>query len=118
MDNYEIDKLPFGGDCKPPERIVVAATKYLHENVELSGGDVIIMGIRHGCDYHCDIFEDLLCVYPEIVNSKRVQGFITSKGRFVDRQEAWKIAVEQKQVIRRVGGDTVRGGTLYSENIY
>ena len=46
------------------------------------------------------------------------QGFVTSKGRFVGRQEAWKIAVDQKQIVRRVGGDDSDGGTLYSENLY
>ena len=47
-----------------------------------------------------------------------IQGFVTNKYRFVDRQEAWKIAERNNQIIRRCGGDTTNGGTLYSENLY
>jgi hypothetical protein len=46
------------------------------------------------------------------------QGFMTNKGRFVDRKEGWSIAVKNNQIVRRVGGDTTNGGTLYSENLY
>jgi len=46
------------------------------------------------------------------------QGFIDQRGEFLDRQEAWKVAHSAGQIIRRVGGDTKDGGTLYSENLY
>lgn len=46
------------------------------------------------------------------------QGFVDQHGVFMDRQEAWKVAKAAGQIIRRVGGDTANGGTLYSENIY
>lgn len=46
------------------------------------------------------------------------QGFIDQHGNFYTREEAWKIAEENNQIIRRVGGDTRNGGTLYSENLY
>ena len=53
----------------------------------------------------------------------RDQGFLTSTGRFVSREEAWGIAVASGQIIRRVGGqpdyaiDEV-GTKLYSENLW
>jgi len=34
------------------------------------------------------------------------------------RQEAWVVAIEANQIIRRVGGDDENDGMLYSENIY
>ena len=41
---------------------------------------------------------------------------MTSKHRFVDRYEAWKIALEQRQIVRLVGGNEKE--KLYSENLY
>jgi hypothetical protein len=46
------------------------------------------------------------------------QGFVTDRGRYVDRQEGWKIAEAAGQIIARCGGDTTDGGTLYSENVW
>ena len=46
------------------------------------------------------------------------QGFIDQHGAFLTRQEAWKVAEAAGQIIRRVGGDTMDGGTLFSENLY
>ncbi len=46
------------------------------------------------------------------------QGFIDQHNNFYTREEAWKIAEANNQIIRRVGGDTRNGGTLYSENLY
>lgn len=44
-----------------------------------------------------------------------IAGFITSTGEFVDRKEAWCIATEHNQIIRRCGGD---GDWLFSENLW
>lgn len=111
MNEY-LDNLPSGCEYDPPERIVCAANYYQTDNV-------ILCGIRHGSD-------DMYSMYDFASGSGGLrlhkkyeeQGFVTSKGRFVDRKEAWKIAVEQKQIFRRVGGDDSEGGTLYSENLY
>lgn len=46
------------------------------------------------------------------------QGFIDQFGAFMSRTEAWKVAEAAGQIIRRVDGDAVDGGTLYSENLY
>lgn len=46
------------------------------------------------------------------------QGFVDQWGRFLTREEAWKVAVAANQIIKRVGGDDASGGRLYSENLY
>lgn len=112
MSEY-LDNLPSLYEYVPPERIVSAANRY---------GDVIISGVRHGSVDMYSLLDhtERVCdfKFEETLSDKEQQGFITSKYRFVDRKEAWKIAVEQKQIVRRVGGDDSDGGTLYSENLY
>ena len=114
MNEY-LDNLPSGSDYDPPERIVCAANYY-------QAGNVIICGVRHGSLDMYSLFDHAEDVcefsFKDTLSDKEQQGFITSKYRFVDRKEAWKIAVEQKQIVRRVGGDDSDGGTLYSENLY
>lgn len=111
MIEYDTNKLPQGNEYDPPERIVAAANKY---------GDVILVGVRHGSDDMYSLYDhiDDELTFDACPSSKCEQGFITSKYRFVARNEAWKIAVEQQQIVRRVGGDDSDGGTLYSENLY
>lgn len=52
------------------------------------------------------------------------QGFVDNKFNFLTREEAWPVAVNAGQIIRRCGGDTVYPelgspyGRLYSENLY
>lgn len=129
-----LDKLPDGSEYSPPERIVCAANKY---------GDIVIAGVRHGCDVMYNSLKTTMiytaikkqvqsCSYatneletiitdselPEFVRNSEVQGFLTSKYRFVNRHEAWVIAISQNQIVRRCGGDDSKGGKLYSENLY
>lgn len=108
MNEY-LKSLPFGNEYNPPERIVCAANKY---------NDVVIPGIRHGCNAMCDILDHMILLDKKFNRRSEIQGFLTSKHKFVNRQEAWKIAVEQKQIVRLVGGNDSKGGTLYSENLY
>lgn len=54
--------------------------------------------------------------YPE--GHHFAQGFIDKFGKWLTREEAWVIAQAAGQIIRRVGGDNVAGGRLYSENLY
>ena len=110
MNEY-LDSLPSGYEYDPPERVVSAANRY---------GDVILSGVRHGSEDMYSLWDNVLEHDGAFFDNhgREEQGFITSKYRFVTRQEAWKIAVEQKQIVRRVGGDDSDGGTLYSENLY
>ena len=51
----------------------------------------------------------------EISKVEKIQGFITSKNRFVDRKEGLIIALDNDQVIDKT---QIIGDSLYSENLY
>lgn len=51
----------------------------------------------------------------EINQLSKIQGFVTSYGRFVDRREALTIALENDQILDL---SEVRGDQLYSEDLY
>ena len=51
----------------------------------------------------------------EISKVEKIQGFVTSESRFVDRKEGLKIALENDQVIDKT---QIRGNDLYSEDLY
>lgn len=68
----------------------------------------IVLGVRH----HDSIMNN------QIDHSKHVvweQGFIDNKGNFLTREEAYTVAFDAGQIIRRCGGDE---GRLFSENLY
>ena len=46
------------------------------------------------------------------------QGFIDQHGVYINRRNAWIEAEKCEQIRKRVGGDTINGGTLFSENLY
>jgi hypothetical protein len=69
----------------------------------------VVLGIRHWDDFMRGIHSE---------GDPVDQGFIDNRGNFLSRTEAWKVANAAGQIIRRVGGDDVNGGTLYSENLY
>jgi hypothetical protein len=78
---------------------------------------LLFCGWRHGdCFTALNAWADLLpaeeraCVGEEQI-AGRHQGFLTSRGRFVDRQEAMEIA-------RAAGQTMAMGETLYSEDLY
>lgn len=51
---------------------------------------------------------------PFCSNIDDIEGFLTNAGRFVDRVEGLKIAVEQEQIIKKHGASD----QLYSEDIW
>lgn len=94
-------------------RVVCAA------NME-PGTEEIILGARHwdmSMRYAFDVWKEANQVQTKAMLFSK-QGFIDQHGVFMDRQEAWKVAEAAGQIIRRVGGDTLDGGTLFSENLY
>lgn len=120
-DEWWLSVLPYGAYYDPPERIVCAANKYCEDGAE----DITLLGVRHCCSYMNDHYDDLFYygVNLDGFNVTEVQGFITNKGRFVDRKEAWKIALEQRQIVRLVGSQTSSSiydpdTELFSENLY
>lgn len=89
----------------PPRRIVCAAWMHLETGQ-------VITGVRHSCP--------LMRAAKEsnggwqFWKGKAESGFVDQYGKFWGREEAWKIAEEQGQIINQVAPS----GTLYSENLY
>lgn len=71
-------------------------------------GDVVL-GVRHW---------DALMAKMGGTGGEVDQGFMDNRGTFLTRIQAWVVAADAQQIIRRVGGDSTNGGTLYSENLY
>lgn len=104
------------------ERIICAAIWYndgikrshLPRNID-SG--IVAAGWRH---HNC--FTILWTLYPDrdyiSCDQKTIQGFLTSKGNFVDRKEAFIIAKEQGQIIEEEFEKSIRKDELKSELIY
>lgn len=111
--------LPYESDYNPPERIVCAANLYQH-SVGVEG--IFLVGIRHCDDYMYNQEQALSECDVDLRFYKETQGFLTSKYRFVDRVTAWKIALEQRQIVRLVGSQTYSSAyeetELFSENLY
>lgn len=91
------------------ERIVAAAIRLQND---VYGGDLIISQLppaRH--------FTLLHPLYDKgIIVSSLDQGFITSLGRYVDREEAYRIAIEAGQHLTHKG--LINGSKLYSEDLW
>lgn len=95
---------------KSYERILCAAIKRkepTYDNADFSDDHLCILGYRHYNIIHN--FKDL------IDKSPKAQGFYTSKGRFVDRAEAYKIAKKAGQI--RNNNKRSRP-CLFSEDLY
>ena len=74
---------------------------------------VVFCGFRHPhCMYSMISVTGKRSVETEV--GKYVQGFLTSKNRFVDRKEAWIIAEREGQIKHQSGGY----GKLYSECLW
>jgi hypothetical protein len=91
------------------EKIICAAVRYENK---------VWYGHRHM--YAMDAQRDELSyeMSRKEMNMKEVQrdqGFVTSEGRYVDREEGWDIAMKAGQINER---DRNSIGTLYSEDLY
>jgi len=85
--------------------------EYVHMPKNIKTGYVICGRRHHNC------FAILGQVLQKDKNYKDlddVQGFLTNFDRFVNREEAWKIAESANQIINQSGAK----GTLYSEDLY
>lgn len=99
MNEFEIaDNTATAIIVKPSRRVVCAALRH---------GSTIICGPRHW---------DSICRGTS--KGGWEQGFVDQRGVFLTREEAWKVAEAAGQILRRVGGDDMNGGRLYSENLY
>lgn len=107
------------------ERILCAAIwyddgkKYIFQPSNIQSG-IVVSGLRHP---HCKIIL-MSWLYPEWqnnslqnqlkieVNNKEIQGFLTSKSRFVDRKEAAEIWIKQGNKLEYSSKE------LFSEDLY
>ncbi|MCF8339605.1 MAG: hypothetical protein K9I82_01390 [Chitinophagaceae bacterium] len=87
------------------ERIICAAI-HNPEEKDMVGQPLIYCGLRHAY---------ILWQSKLVSRNSKHQGFLTSKGRFVDRKEALEIALDNNQVIDH---SEIRGDNLYSEDLY
>lgn len=98
------------------EKIICAAIHYPEINTAVdfvkNVNGLVILGRRHH-----DVIR--LCYYMlekrQAHMGNNIQGFITTKDRFVDRVEALQIARAANQILDEA---EVRGNQLYSEDIY
>lgn len=93
-----------------PERILCAAIRY--NNLGTSGG-VMLCGYRHAHIINqLNQLTGLRSVQSEV--GEYEQGFLTSRGRFVNREEGYTIAKEQNQIVNPQYGEKF----LFSEHLY
>ena len=85
---------------------ILCAAIHNPEEKDVAGYPLIYCGHRHA---------NILWQSKLVSRDPYHQGFLTNKGRFVDRKEALVIAIANKQVM-----DTtqIRGNNLYSEDLY
>lgn len=76
----------------------------------------IICGHRHSDCY--ELLLNLVNPKDEDVPGRDFQGFLTSKNRFVNRKEAYKIAEENNQIKFGHGAINEEDKILISENLY
>ena len=86
-------------------------TTYIHQPKNIKSG-FVVCGRRH---HNCFTIKAMLQGVGRTNYINEVQGFLTNKDRFVDRQEAMIIAVLANQIIERTGS---RPDTLYSEDVW
>lgn len=85
---------------------IICAAIYKPGEKDMSGMPLIHCGLRH-----CNI----LWQSDKISRNPRHQGFLTSKGKFVNRKKALEIALKNNQIIDI---SKIRNGELFSENLY
>ena len=116
---FELDPEPDPTDqpaTRDPERILCAAVWFddgQHHPHQPTATGVVIGGWRH---HNClGVAPALGIELTEEQRSGKMQGFLTSYGRFVDREEAMKIARNAEQLI---GPLEPEHHTLSSEHLY
>lgn len=90
--------------------------EYVHQPKNITTGFVVCGRRHHNCfalfsaiKSHRGTTDDDLRDYPS--HKHTVQGFLTSKDRFINREEAAKLALETGQIKESVG-------ILFSEHLY
>jgi hypothetical protein len=92
-------------ECNPD----IPKKMFLPKNIKKG---VVFSGYRHS---QCILMKCALTGLMDAESGENEQGFLTSKNRFVSREEALKIAIEANQVIDL---SQVRVNRLFSEDLY
>lgn len=79
----------------------------------MRSGDSLVVGPRH----YDEVMRTAIKNLPQVAVRHWEQGFIDQFGVFMTREEAWKVAVENGQVIRRAG-PLPEECSLFSEDLY
>lgn len=87
------------------ERIICAAI-HKPEELDMAGKPLIYCGLRHPY---------ILWQGKHVSRNPHHQGFLTSTGRWVDREEGLIIALANKQVLDE---SQIRANRLFSEDLY
>lgn len=103
-----------------PERIVCSACQVFvdtRDGTNEDGSEIIhtVYGLRHYDSFMNKQIKELEKMYKHALLNWE-QGFLTNKGRFVNRKEAMEIAKAQNQVIRLSGSPN--SDILFSEDLY
>jgi hypothetical protein len=85
------------------------ADVYLPVNLDRG---IVFSGHRHS---QCIYTKCAMTGLRDAESGENEQGFLTSKNRFVSREEALEIALKEKQVINI---EEIRGSRLFSEDLY
>lgn len=96
---------------KDLQRVVCAANKL--------PGEILLIGARHWDQHMVRQLKILKSAGYEFYVGSEEQGFIDQFDNFLTREEAWKIAKRQNQIIR-ICSDPIEteNGMLFSENLY
>lgn len=101
------------------QRRVVCAANLIQVKCESEYLSFLLIGARHWDTLMRDQYKLTTQNLPQpVIKYAETQGFIDQHGIFMTRKEAWEVAQDANQIIRRGGGDDEDGGTLYSENLY
>jgi len=82
---------------------------YLPKNLDKG---IVFCGLRHG---QCIYSKCAITGLRDAESGENEQGFLTSKNRFVSREEGLQIALKQNQVLDL---KEIRGDRLFSEDLY
>lgn len=106
-------------NIKKPEYIICSAihfndgNKHEHQPKNITEGFVVCGRRHHNCYTITWILKDNELVTDKMTeaNGKAIQGFLTSKDRFLNREQAGKLAYEMKQIDNPTN-------CLFSEDLY
>lgn len=92
---------------KELQRVVCAANRF--------PDGTMLIGARHWDTHMVEQAKQL-----GIRGGKEKQGFVDQFGNFLTREEAWKVARNNQQIIRLCSSETLEDeeGYLFSENLY